>query len=270
MSRKGSSTSRIQRSLEEQSCRSPSREKLQRLWCYQRRVDWIRVEHFPGFTTLQLCDKVSDLLSFLGTNTRIFHRKNSIYVNVQWHLLWQKRQQRWTFIECQLCEDTCEKIWYWAMVIYWTRFWEKWYSSENSPQGAWDKNAEEMLLEFAESGHPLFRATTPLSRGQLKSKGRVKLSTHFAADDFTIETIYRIMLSVNKLSVYGAVAAICEEFEDHQDRSGEPEIMMGQSIILGEVQAETPLQKEKSHERPNYMAAVHSTSWIAFTRKQSK
>ena len=31
MSRKGSSTSRIQRSLEEHSCRSPSREKLQRL-----------------------------------------------------------------------------------------------------------------------------------------------------------------------------------------------------------------------------------------------
>ena len=34
--------------------------------------------------------------------------------------------------------------------------------------------AEEMLLEFAESGHPTFRATTPLSRGQLKSKGRGK------------------------------------------------------------------------------------------------
>ena len=41
---------------------------------------------------------------------------------------------------------------------------KKWYSSENSPQGAWDNIAEEMLLEFAESGHPTFRATTPLSR----------------------------------------------------------------------------------------------------------
>ena len=38
---------------------------------------------FPGFTTLQLCDRISSLLSSLGTNTRIFHRKNSIYVNVQ-------------------------------------------------------------------------------------------------------------------------------------------------------------------------------------------
>ena len=45
--RKGSSTSWIQRSLEEHSCGSTSREKLQRLWCYQWRVDWIRVEHFP-------------------------------------------------------------------------------------------------------------------------------------------------------------------------------------------------------------------------------
>ena len=29
------------------------------------------------------CDRISDLLSSVGQNTRIFHRKNSIYVNVQ-------------------------------------------------------------------------------------------------------------------------------------------------------------------------------------------
>ena len=60
---------------------------------------------------------------------------------------------------------------------------KKWYSAENSPQGAWDHIADEMLLEFAESGHPTFRATTPLSRGLLESKGHGKLSIHFAADD---------------------------------------------------------------------------------------
>ena len=123
---------------------------------------------------------------------------------------------------------------------------KKLYSAENSPQGAWDHIAEEMLLEFAESGHPTFRATTPLSRGQLKSKGRGKLSIHFAADDFTIDTIFRIILSVNQLIIYGAVAAICEEFESHQDGSGEPEILMGQSIVLGEIKAEVPLDNENS------------------------
>ena len=121
---------------------------------------------------------------------------------------------------------------------------KKWYFSENSPQGTWDHIAEEMLLEFAESGHPIFRATTPLSRGQLKSKGRGKLSIHFAADQNTIDTIYRIILSVNQLSVYGAVAAVCEEFEGHQDRSGEPVILVGQSIVLGEVKAEALLDNE--------------------------
>ena len=121
---------------------------------------------------------------------------------------------------------------------------KKWYPSENSPQGAWDHIAEEMLLEFAESGHPIFRATTPLSMGTLKSKGRGKLSIHFAADQDTIETIYRIILSFNQLSVHGAVAAICDEFEDHQDSTGQPVILVGQSIVLGEVKAETPVHDE--------------------------
>ena len=69
-------------------------------------------------------------------------------------------------------------------------------------------------------------------------------SIHFTADQDTVDTIYRIILSVNQLSVYGAVAAICEEFEDHQDRTGQPVILVGQSIVLGEVKAETPVHDE--------------------------
>ena len=38
---------------------------------------------FPGFTTLQLCDKINDTTERLGTNTRNFHRMNFIYVDVQ-------------------------------------------------------------------------------------------------------------------------------------------------------------------------------------------
>ena len=85
-----------------------------------------------------------------------------------------------------------------------------------------------------------------MSRGILKSKGHGKLSIHFTADNPTIETIFRIKISVNQLSIYGAVAAICEEFENHQDGSGEFEILMGQSIVLGEIEAEVPLQNENS------------------------
>ena len=52
-----------------------------------------------------------------------------------------------------------------------------------------------MLLEFAESGCPIFHATTPLSRGKLRSEGHGKLSIHYCADHATIETIFRISQS---------------------------------------------------------------------------
>ena len=48
---------------------------------------------------------------------------------------------------------------------------KKWYSTYiDRPQGEWDRVAELMMIKFAESGHPVFRATSPLSRGTLKSK----------------------------------------------------------------------------------------------------
>ena len=76
---------------------------------------------------------------------------------------------------------------------------KKWYPSENSPQGEWDQVAEDMLLEFAKNGHPIFRATTPLSRGQLKSKVRGKLSFHFNADQDTADSVYRTIIVIQHI-----------------------------------------------------------------------
>ena len=50
------------------------------------------------------------------------------------------------------------------------------------PQGEWDRIAESMMIKFGGRGHPVSRATSPLSRGTLKSKGGGKLSVHFCAD----------------------------------------------------------------------------------------
>ena len=56
---------------------------------------------------------------------------------------------------------------------------KKWYSThEYSPQGEWDRGAEQMMVTFAESKHPVFRSTSPSSRGVLKSKGGGKLSMY--------------------------------------------------------------------------------------------
>ena len=99
----------------------------------------------------------------------------------------------------------------------------KWYSTYNErPQGEWDKVAELMMIKFGESGHPVFRATSPLSRGTLKSKGGGKLSVHFCADGKTIETVFRTIISVNQLSIYGAVSDLCEEYSSCQTSTGRP------------------------------------------------
>ena len=79
---------------------------------------------------------------------------------------------------------------------------------ENSPHVIWDHIADEMLLEFAESGHLIFRATTPLSRGKLKSKDG-KLSIHFAADQETIETMFRIIVFLPISSVFTELWQTC-------------------------------------------------------------
>ena len=88
---------------------------------------------------------------------------------------------------------------------------KKWYSThESKTQGEWDRVAELMMMKFGKSGHPVFRSTCPLSRGTLKSKGGGKLSIHFCAYQGTIETVFRTIICVNQLSIYGAVSDLCE------------------------------------------------------------
>ena len=184
---------------------------------------------FPGFTTLQLCGKVNDLLSDLGQAPETFTGKilfMSMFNDISCD---RKSNKEECLANVRIVKILANKfgIGQWSFIGPGSE--KKWYSAEeNSPQEAWGHIADEMLLEFAKSGHPIFRATTPLSRGILKSKGHGKLSIHFTADYPKIETNFRIIISVNQLSVYGAVAAFCEEFEFHQDRSGEPDVLMGQ------------------------------------------
>ena len=205
---------------------------------------------FPGFTTLQLCGKVTDLLSNLGETQETFTGRilfMSMFNDISCDGKGNKEE---CVANAKVVTILAKKfgIGQWSFIGPGSE--KKWYSmEENSPQGIWDHIADEMLLEFAESGCPIFRATTPLFRRNLKSKGHGKLSIHFAADQKTIETIFRIIAFANQLSLYGAVANMCEEFEFHQDRAGQPDVLMGQSIVLSEIKAEVPLDSDiPSHQ----------------------
>ena len=149
---------------------------------------------FPGFTTLQLCGKVNDLLSDLGEAAETF-RGRILFMSMFNDISCDKKgNKEESLANVRVVKVLAKRfgIGQWSFIGPGSE--KKWYSGEeNSPQGAWDHIADKMLLEIAESGHPIFRATTPLSRSDLKSKGHGKLSIHFAADYPTIETMFRII-----------------------------------------------------------------------------
>ena len=87
------------------------------------------------------------------------------------------------------------------------------------------------MLKFGECGHPVFRATSPLSRGTLKSRGCGKLSIHFCADGETMQTVFRTVISVNQLRIYRAVSDLCEECKSSHVKTGRP-VLVRQSDPL--------------------------------------
>ena len=175
---------------------------------------------FPGFNSLQLSEEVNRLLLRLSGTPENFTGR-TIFMSMLNDISWGSRDNEKECMTNAILVSFFAKRFgkgQWSFLGPGSE--KKWYSiSEDSPQGEWDKMAEKMILEFAESGHPVFRATSPLSRGQLKSKGGGKLSTHCCATQETIEAIFRIIVSVNQLSLHGAVAEMCEESETFHDRT---------------------------------------------------
>ena len=68
-----------------------------------------------------------------------------------------------------------------------------------------------LMISFSESGRPVFRGSSALERGKLKSKGKRTLSKYCCGDDNTAQVVLRTIISVNQLSIYGATADMCDE-----------------------------------------------------------
>ena len=111
------------------------------------------MEHLPRFTTLQLCDKINDLLSYLGQTPENFTGR-ILFMSMFNDIFCERYDNK---DECSKNAD-CVKVFarrfgigQWSFIGPGSE--KQWYSSENS---AWDNIAEQMLLKFAESGHPIF------------------------------------------------------------------------------------------------------------------
>ena len=187
---------------------SPEYRTLDRIDVQPMEFEW---NTFPGFTTLQFSHKVQELLLRLNERPENFSGR-IIFMSMFNDISWGSRDDK------KECESNAQLV-----SLHEKRSGagqrsflgpgseKKWCSiSESGPQGEWDKMAEKMMVTLAESGHPVFRATSTLSRGQVKSKGGGKLSIHYCADQDTITTVFRTSTSGNLLSLYGAVAEMFE------------------------------------------------------------
>ena len=90
----------------------------------------------------------------------------------------------------------------------------------------------------------------PIHESIIQSKGGGKLSIHFCADGGTVETVFRTIISVNQLSIYGAVSDLCEECKNCHVRTGRP-VVAGQSsplFVPGVMETHIPLTDDPAQE----------------------
>ena len=134
---------------------------------------------FPGFKTLQLSEEVKRLLFRLDETPENFTGRilfMSMFNDISFGT---KDNETECLANAKLVSLYARRSGKGQLSFIGLGSEKKWCCiSEDSPQGVWDNIAERMLVEFAESGCPIFRATSPLSRGQLKSKGHGKLTRY--------------------------------------------------------------------------------------------
>ena len=76
-----------------------------------------------------------------------------------------------------------------------------------------DRFAKQMMMNFSESRHPIFRASSAFEL-ELRSKEGGNKTIHFNGSDENIELLLRTFISANQLSVHGAVAHMCNELSE--------------------------------------------------------
>ena len=98
---------------------------------------------FPGFTTLQLCDKINDLLSDLGQTPETFTGR-ILFMSMFNDISCDRKGNK---DECLANAGVVKVLARRFGVGQWSFIGpgseKKWYSAENSPQGAWDDIAEQ-------------------------------------------------------------------------------------------------------------------------------
>ena len=123
---------------------------------------------FPGFTTIQLINKVQKFMNKMGDPAQFQGRIifMSMFNGIIW---WTKDNEQECIANATLVSVFAKSFppGRWSFLGPGSEI--QWYSTYNERlRGEWDRVAELMMITLAESGHPVFRATSSLSRGTLR------------------------------------------------------------------------------------------------------
>ena len=91
--------------------------------------------------------------------------------------------------------SVCQEFWYRTMVIHWSRFRRGviLYGREQSTRNFGIISRTRCWWNSPKANVQIFRATTPLCRGQLRRKGHGKLSIYFAADQEQLKLFFEYL-----------------------------------------------------------------------------
>ena len=178
---------------------------------------------FTGFTTLQIVDKVEEFMDKMGEPAQFQGRIIFMSMFNDIHLVIYRQ---WTGMHCQrhTCVFICKKMSSRTLVIprTWIRkevvFYLHWQTTRRMEQSRWiddDQSRRKADTQFSE---PRFHCP------EERSKAREVVNYRYTgcADGDTIETVFRTIISVNQLSIYGAVSDLCKEYSACQTRTGRP------------------------------------------------
>ena len=162
---------------------------------------------FPGFATLALLEEIQKLME---------GRQNHLHVNVQRHCKGEKgNTERCEKITCS-CE-LCTRSHSWDLG-------QKRIGTEPTPTNVTDpgtKTAEQMMMNFCRHQSPDISCLLCPWERRIKKQRRVQ--EVFSRSDENIELLLRSVISANQLSVYGAIADLCNELSEDPGASEKPE-----------------------------------------------
>ena len=169
---------------------------------------------FPGFTTLQLFREVQEFLSNLSAQPQDFTGRiifMSMFNDISWGYKDSEKEMR---VKRSARFYLCEKIFTRKMVILrtWIRkemvFHSRMQTTKRMGQSCGGNNDNNLQTADTQSSDPRVHYPEECSRANVVEN--CQYTSALMRD--TIGTVFRTIISVNQLSIYGAVSDLCEEY----------------------------------------------------------